>query len=370
MTASAAERVDSRLASAGLLFAWLALAVIISGCSTVGPATVQRDRTNYSEVLAATWKEQTLLNIVKLRYGDVPLYIDVSSVITSSSIEGQVTLGAEFNNNTSLDSQTLGMYGRYTDRPTITYTPLTGDKFSRYLLRPMPPISIFSMVQAGYPVDRVVQLTTRGINGVYNRSMAPARARAADPEFYRLIDAWRRLQQSEALGMRIERRGADEVVLIIFPSELSEAQKQDLSTVREILHLDGTPGQGELSLTYGMVPRSGSEIAMLTRSMAEIFLEIAATIDAPPEHVEQGRANPLAAIAGPASHWDEPPVRVHSGVERPADAYAAVRYRDHWFWIDDRDLRSKSVFTFILVLFSMAETGGTAAVPMITVPAN
>ena len=109
---------------------------------------------------------------------------------------------------------------------------------------------------------------------------------------------------------------------------------------------------------------------MLTRSMAEIFQEIAATVEVPPQDVDEGRANaPPPAPAAP-NRWDEPMVRVHSGSAQPPDAYAAVRYHGRWFWIDDRDLPSKTVFTFILVLFSLAETGSAPTAPVITIPAN
>lgn len=56
----------------------------------------------------------------------------------------------------------------------------------------------------------------------------------------------------------------------------------------------------------------------------------------------------------------------------PADAHVAVRYRGMQFWIDDRDLRSKSSMSFLMLIFSLAETGalpGTAA-PVVTVPAR
>ena len=59
----------------------------------------------------------------------------------------------------------------------------------------------------------------------------------------------------------------------------------------------------------------------------------------------------------PPSPWDEPLVRIHSSKERPAEANTAVHYHDYWFWIDDRDMKSKSEYLFILVLFSLAETG-------------
>ena len=51
-------------------------------------------------------------------------------------------------------------------------------------------------------------------------------------------------------------------------------------------------------------------------------------------------------------------------------ACTAVRYRDMWFWIDDRDLNSKRMFAFVMLLFSLTETGGDQRAPIVTVPTN
>jgi hypothetical protein len=348
----------------------IAVVCYVAGCGTLGPTSIQRDRTDYGGVIATTWKEQTLLNIVKLRYGDAPVYLDVSSVISSSALQSQVSLAAGWFSGWPTDgnSQTLGATGLYTDRPTISYTPLSGERFSRYLLRPLSPTAVLSLVQAGYPVDRVLQLTTRAANGVYNRSASPARTRAADPRFYQLLEALRRIQRSESLGIRIDPRANDESVLLMITRDVSDDIENDRQAVREILRL--RPDTNELALTFGMVPRSDTEIALLTRSMSEIFVELAATIEVPPVHVQEGRATPMPPAPEQPSPWDDPLVRIHSSTERPADAYAAVHYRDYWFWIDDRDMKSKSTFLFILVLFSLAETGMPAQTPVITVPAN
>jgi hypothetical protein len=47
-----------------------------------------------------------------------------------------------------------------------------------------------------------------------------------------------------------------------------------------------------------------------------------------------------------------------------------VRYRDYWFWIDDRDVYSRRVFTFLMMFTSIAETGVAPQAPIITIPAN
>ncbi len=65
-----------------------------------------------------------------------------------------------------------------------------------------------------------------------------------------------------------------------------------------------------------------------------------------------------------------PVARVLSGEGAPADAYVAVRYRNHWFWIDDRDLASKRAFSFLKIFSSIAETGVAPQQPVLTIPAN
>ena len=50
----------------------------------------------------------------------------------------------------------LGGSGKFTDRPTITYMPLTGSKFIRSLMTPLPPDSVLYTVQSGWPANAVL----------------------------------------------------------------------------------------------------------------------------------------------------------------------------------------------------------------------
>jgi hypothetical protein len=227
----------SRLLQLGL---WLPLLALLSACTSIGAGSVNRDRLDYAEALANSWKEQTLLNIVKLRYADAPVFLEVSSVISSYQLQSQVSLAATVSSgltpglpDTLGRGATVGVGGLYTDRPTITYTPLQGDKFTRELLRPIAPAALFQLVQAGYPVDLIFQLAVRAINGVYNRSSRPAGTREADLEFYQVLDALRRLQLSEAIGFRLEKRGSEEASLITFRGgKITPAVERDIRFVR------------------------------------------------------------------------------------------------------------------------------------------
>jgi hypothetical protein len=347
------------------------LALGAAGCASIGPGTVPRDRTDYITAVAESWKEQTLLNAVRIRYGDAPSFVDVSSVINSYSFAGQVEATGQVPPNAAppFPLAILGGNAGYVDRPTITYTPVIGDKFARSLLRPIPPSAIFELIQAGYPADTILQLTARGINGLYNRSSQGGEVREADPDFYSVLEALRRLQLSGAVTLRIEKRGPDEVGILVFSRARAGAANPDYQFLLKALGLN--PGdKGEITLAFGAQPRNDKEIAVLSRSMLSILVEVANGIEVPGAHVAAGRVGAASRTADAPDPHDRPLVRILSGPKPPADAYAAVRYRNVWYWIGDDDLESKRIFSFLMMFFSLAETGAAAQPPVITIPAG
>ena len=349
------------------------MVLALAGCGSIGPGSVPRDRLDYLTAVAESWKEQTLLNIVRLRYGDAPSFLDVSSVISAYTFQGQVTAGGQLSTNLTNTIPrafgSVGATGLYQDRPTISYTPLAGEKFARSLLSPLPPSEVFELIQAGYPADNVLLVTTRAINGLYNRSGIGARAREAEPEFYTLLDALRRLQMSGSVSIRMQKQGKDQTGILVLAGQRSAATDEDLAAVRRILKV--TPdAHGELTVAFGLLPRSPHEIALLTRSMVEILLEVAAGIEVPADHVAAGRTVAATRMSDAGNPRDRPLIRIMASGSAPDSVYAAVRYRGTWYWIDDNDLESKRVFTFLMIFFSLAETGVTPQAPVLTVPAN
>ena len=102
-------------------------------------------------------KQQTLLNIVKLRYLDLPVFVDVSSVVAGYSLQTGIGISGMLSTGNAIQGNSISGSGQaiYTHRPTITYTPLTGQKFLRGLMTPIAPKNIFAMLQSGYAVDSV-----------------------------------------------------------------------------------------------------------------------------------------------------------------------------------------------------------------------
>jgi hypothetical protein len=353
-----------------LLVALLCLA----GCAGIGPSTVTRDRFDYTGAIAESWKSQMLLNLVKIRYSDAPVFLDVGQIISAYSLQSTFTAAGNVYSTSGTvpgvpnSSLGLGAQGQYTDRPTITYAPLMGERFARSLMTPIPPPALLSLIQAGYPIDLSMRLVVHTVNGLQNRFGGLARRRPADPEFYELLTRLRRIQDSGAIGLRVRRVNREEAVLLTFRQKLEPAIATEALMVRQLLGLD--PQGGEFRVVYGSVAANDKELAMLTRSVLDILIDLASFIAVPETHVVERRVAPTAEPeAGPGGPIP-PLLRIQSSAAKPGDAFVAVPYRDHWYWIDDRDLASKGLFSFLMFVFTLVETGEKGAPPIVTIPAN
>ena len=174
------------------------------GCASYGPGTVSRDRFDYAAAVGESWKTQMLLNIVKLRYLDTPTFLDVQQIVAGYTIEGTGSVGWGEKGSIS-QGWNLGAQGKFTDRPTLTYRPLTGSEFNRELMTPIPPYAVFFMIQMGWPVDLILRMCVQSFNGIENRSGLGFRARSADADFEKLVEIMEELQKSGLIGMRLRR---------------------------------------------------------------------------------------------------------------------------------------------------------------------
>jgi len=345
----------------------------LAGC-TIGPRTVTRDRFDYSSAVAESWKQQMLLNLVKIRYADAPIFLDIGQIVSGYTVQSTFSaLGSIFSTSGVVpgvpnSSVTLGAQGQFTDRPTVTYNPLMGERFARSFMTPIPPPALMSLIQAGYPVDAVLRLAVHVVNGIHNRFGGGARTTNASPEFYPLLERLRRIQLSGTIGMRVRRVDREESLLMTFRRGADPAVLAEQRAVREILGLD--PEATEFRVVYGSVAANDKEIAVLSRSVLEILVDLASFITVPESDVAEHRVTPTAEPETGPSGPVPPLIRVASSPDRPADAFIAVPYRGSWFWIDDRDISSKRLFSFIMFIFTLVETGTKEAPPIITIPAG
>lgn len=348
------------------IFSLLVLPFVLGGCAVrVGRSTVARDRFDYSNAIARSWKEQTLLNMVKLRYAEPPVFLDIAQVVATYTFEASAAVGAP---NLSEPVAGADVLGRWTESPTITYNPLTGEKFIKSLMQPVPPESLLSLIQAGWPVDGVFAIGVRQINGIRAPTSLAMIRTTGDPEFPRLLSLLKELQVSGNFGLRVEQREAGVSSVFSFRSREPDAELAGKSReLRALLGLD--PAAQQFQVSFGGLARSPDEISILTRSMMEILAEAASGVEVPAADLDAGRAVRLPVASAELRAASAFHVHVRCSAQKPdaSDAYASVRYRNQWFWIADNDLTSKRGIGFLMVLFMLAESGTPAAPPVLTI---
>ena len=235
------------------------LLLALTACHSIGPATVPRDRIDYLGSLGNSWKQQTLLNVVKLRYGDVPVFLEVSQVIAGYQVQTTVAGGVTAGNASAANigpfvvSGTAAVGDTYTDRPTVIYAPLSGVDFLKQLMTPIPPSAVLFLLQSGYSARVSLSLVLDSINGVDNE-VRRGNARPADPRFTRLATLLTELQQSGAVETRIERpkQGGETALMLFGPSpnpqtEPGGAAERPLVT---ILSGDSAPKEASVAVEY------------------------------------------------------------------------------------------------------------------------
>jgi len=135
--------------------------------------------------------------------------------------------------------------------------------------------------------------------------------------------------------------------------------------VRALLGLDASAQ--EFNVVYESYPENDKEIAVQTRSILQVMIDFGSYIDVPETDLAEGRV--YKPQRTPEQVRLFPPLfNIRNGPLAPDDAFVSGRYRNRWFWIDDRDPRSKSMFNSLLLLFSLTETSQSQTAPLVTIP--
>lgn len=356
--------MNTTLLTTFALFSLLALA----SCKSIGPGQVAGDRYDYSAAIGDSWKRQTLLNIVKLRYVDPPIFVDVGQIVSSRTLSRSVNVGGNVgqgNNN----NMTLGAAGTYTDQPTVTYTPLTGNKFIKSLMTPLPPESVFFMIQSGWPADAVLLATVSSINGLKNQTFSIKATVPPSPDFLRALALMRQIQLGGGVALRVQQETDKQqtTILALRRPDIAPETMAESVELRRLLRVD--PDASEFKLVFGTTAVNDKEVAVVTRSIIQLMGAMATDVEVPAQDLAEHSATPgWESTAGAPGAVRL--INIHSSKSSPTHAFVTVNYRDTWFWIDDRDLKSKRTFSFMMLLFTLADTGEAQPLPLVTIPAH
>jgi hypothetical protein len=357
-----------------------AAVILISGCAARGAQRVPGDRFDYNRAIAQSTREQMLLNIVRSRYLEVPVFLTVSSVLTQYEYDSSIGLGAIFESGSGTNDIFTGETNlRFSERPTITYLPVEGQEFSAHLLSDIPSEIIFAAAQAGWPVDIFMRIGIQRLGAAENMSFGEIPATGYGglktqvesdlkklKRFERMINLIFLLSDSEIIEVQlIEKNGKKERYLMI-AEEVAEDLRPMLDELRQLI---GLSNRNRFRITDRVTNIKEDEISIQTRSVMAMMEFMARGVEVPLEHLEDGWVIDYGLQNSEGEMAKELiPFKMHSSKNRPKNVFAAVRFRDYWYYIDHADITSKRALSLIIVLFRLQAPTPAGAAPILTLP--
>ncbi|MDX2314630.1 MAG: hypothetical protein QNL90_11235 [Gammaproteobacteria bacterium] len=427
---SATWRQPSRFVRSTALVCGLVAILMLPGC-TVGPALYKTSFTQYNDAVRQTLDEQMLANLVRIRYFQSPIFLQVSSLNTSFAVGGNASLsGTAVSGGADSLGATVG--GSYEERPTISFSMVESREYYGRLLAPLSADQITSLVLGGFDSELVFMTSVRGVNGLQNLNADfddSSEEPLAHAQFKEVLELIKKLrskgivdlelggkQTSWSSPVTVDATGDISQVLMLGAASYAMSNDAEIvsypdgkwQTHRFEKHMalrfspasDNSPDAQRLKKLLGLAPDRynfpiveaelvnaekargvlgqspgaldpsvvWTEIGLRGRSMLEIMQVASKEVRVPEEDVERGTAAPSRSrdpqSATDTADW----FVIKSSDSAPPDNSLSIKYRGHWFYIDDTDLQSRETFAMLTALFAVI--GGTVpgAHPVLTLP--
>jgi hypothetical protein len=376
-----------------------------SGC-VLGPTALRKTHGRYHEAVKQVQDEALLRNLVRLRYTEALSTLDVASITAQFEADASAEARPFFGTPNPAGTDIFRTFTRIlpdvavsgADRPTISLQPADESQEITRFLRRMSAENFAFFVESGISPTYLSVLWFDSINRV-NNAPAVRKSNLLDAEihdyaaFRRSVElleelerkkiaqfvvrepfepvgrpvAAERVSQSNQLeavkeGMEYH-DGSSPGTLVLVRRQRSLRLKinglaEECPALIEFCHLlNLEPGLREYELIVGEVdpfpetfpPPLRRQIVLEPRSTFEALIYMSHGVTVPAEHLEQGLVRSTILPDGQLFDWAEltrglfqvQHVKQH---HRPDHAYVAVRFKDYWFFIDDRDHNSKMAF--------------------------
>jgi hypothetical protein len=345
----------------------------------MGPNTLRPDRAHYGQGIADSANEQLLLNLVRLRYRDRPVFLELQSIVSQRALRGEVSAGATIGVDGGAGNEgVIGAAVGFEERPTVTYTPLQGEDFAHRILSPLTPETIILLSNSGWSIERLFLICVSRLNGVDNAPSASGPTPEEVPvyeEFHQLALVLRSMQKAGLLTLQVFRTRDEDLpridLIIKVPDAADAGSNDQLDRIRDWFNL--ADGENRMTLTSGLWPQLPNQLALNPRSLMGVFYFLSQGVEAPSEHEEQGLVTITRDPAGERFDWAKVTgsvFTVRAQREKPERAFVAVRHRGYWFHIDDTDLNSKTTFSLLHFLLALKSGSEPNQAPVLTISSH
>jgi hypothetical protein len=351
------------------LIAWT-LGCLLAGCAVVGPPSIRNGRSVYNDAINDTNNQQLLMVVIRGRYSENASLLAVSSVTANVSISTSTGLQFGFGNESNYSGNLVPFSASavYEENPTVSYTPVEGQKYLRQLTSPVSLSLLVPLSESAVDPGRLFTVLLGRVNDLANPLFVPS-AVNSDTGFTRFVELASKLGQAEVLTWVDERpRGGGFTAVIHHFSPRYEAEVGEFLRLLSLPEL--SPGVTEMVIPVSQGPGDGAgeRIVFTTRSVYDLMEIFSAAVDIPEDDLASGAAikYPPTGILGSRLH-------ILRSRNQPENAYVAVKYHDWWYYIDKTDQPTKQFFQLLTVLWSatIAESTSRAQkAPILMLPTS
>ncbi len=337
---------------------------------SVGTFELPVNRYAYNESLQYSVMQQQLLNIVRLRYSDPPYFLSVNSIVSQSDLTREGEFNAATNSVFGVARTLLGgeVRASFSDKPTITFSPLQGTDFITRLMTPIDLSVIYMLLRGGWGVSHTLRPVLEQFgpfDGVKLASRVTSSRVPKYGEFTRLMNVLRKLQYDERLIM--SKTKIDNKFALRFDiARFEDLPTRDRATLRKINVSSDAP-------YFELVSEPSAEPHALytqTRTVLGMLSYFSKGVDLPEEDIRNKRVAMTYYPDGQVFDWRQVTgklFRVRVCSNRPSHAFVSVKYRNHWFYITDSDFESKESLMLIAIIMGIYEGKIQAFLPVFTV---
>jgi len=384
----------------------------------MGSWAIRGTRLHYNQSFSHTASQEMLLNVVRMRYGEAPTFLDLPNInsVTEAKVDGS---GGQF-----ADNLTQGLVGGVfglRDEPTLAYQPRSGDNLGESLVQAFAAELLLD-VPPGADTRTFLLAFVDSINGVRNcptATSASSRVLQPNDDYRYAVDLLVGLQSRGAVKVRVgkqeqqaheaipvEAASAEDIVLaakegfvyevaddrvrliekkrfVALAIQPHEVQAADLEELVRLFRLE--PGHtvyriksqendevdlGSDEAIVGTSLAPTDTIAMNVRSGYQVLAFLSKGVDVPEPHVRRGTVHLFKGLDGrpfDGRQLTKGLFRVCVQKHRPLHSDLSVYYRGYWFYIPESDVQSRATLSQVKLAIDLQSQAGNAG-PVLTLP--
>ena len=348
---------------------------LLAGCQSVGPKAIRDVQPSYNESIVKTDSEQLLLNIVRLRYCETPYFLSVSNVVENRKSTTRVGLsGTGLKRHREYTLSAGVAYTEFFQNPTITFSPLKGEAFTKSMATPISMPLVVGLMQTGWCPKRVFSLCVERINHLDNATTASGPTPKRPPnfeEFEQCVKTINRLHKRNQVAFGLDPEDNSSLIMRISDQAASSG---DAMLLKRQLGLD--PLKSEFRFVSNFFDTKEDNLPVRTRSLIEILFFVSHAVQVPQKDIDDGLVVQTIDKSGDVFDWEHQlsgnllHVLCSEDKKGPENAYLKVPYRGKWFFIPDNDINSKITFMFIKNLLNLQSGDPNAAIPSLVIGTN